>query len=262
MKYCRFEHENTARYGLIESVAGREVIVAVFLDSPGRDRDRTQEISPLPLDEAPLVAPVEPSKIVCVGRNYREHAAELGHDVPKQPLIFLKPPSSLLSPGGTIIRPKIASRVDHEGELGVVIGKRCRNLRPDEDVRNYIQGYTCGNDVTARDLQDKENQWARAKGCDTFCPTGPVVTDALDPWQGTTVETRVNGELRQSGNTRDFIFPLDIIIRHVAAAMTLFPGDLILTGTPKGVGPLNAGDLVEVTVGGIGTLRNRVEDGS
>ena len=156
MKYCRFEHQNTARYGLIEGVRGREAVVAVFLDTPWRDSDRTQEFSPLPLDEAALLAPVEPSKIVCVGRNYREHAAELGHDVPTEPLIFLKPPSSLLAPGGTILRPKISSRVDHEGELGVVIGKRCRNLRPDEDVRNYILGYTCVNDVTARDLQNQE----------------------------------------------------------------------------------------------------------
>ena len=259
MKYCRFEHQNTARYGLIESVAGREVVVALFLDSPWRDSDRTQEISPLALDEAALLAPVEPSKIVCVGRNYREHAAELGHAVPSEPLIFLKPPSSLLSPGGTIIRPQISTRLDHEGELGVVIGKRCRNVGPDEDVRNYILGYTCVNDVTARDLQNKESQWARAKGCDTFCPTGPVVSDAVDPWQGTTVETRVNGEVRQSGNTRDFIFPLDIIIRYIADAMTLFPGDLIATGTPKGVGPLHPGDVAEVSVGEVGRLRNRVE---
>jgi 2-keto-4-pentenoate hydratase/2-oxohepta-3-ene-1,7-dioic acid hydratase in catechol pathway len=262
MKYCRFRHQNTARYGLMERVGGREAIVAVFLDSPWSDGDRTQEFSPLPLDEATLLAPVEPSKIVCVGRNYREHAAELGHEVPKEPLIFLKPPSSLLSPGGTIVRPKISSRVDHEGELGVVIGKRCRNVRPDEDIHSYILGYTCGNDVTARDLQNQEKQWARAKGCDTFCPLGPVVTDALDPWQGVMVETRVNGELRQSGNTGDFIFPLDIITRYIADAMTLFPGDLILTGTPKGVGPLHAGDVVEVTVEGVGTLRNRVEDAS
>jgi len=262
MKYCRFEHQNTAGYGLIESIAGHEAIVAVFLDSPWCDCDRTEELSPLALEHVVLLAPVEPSKIVCVGRNYREHAAELGHDVPKEPLIFLKPPSSLLSPGRTILRPKISSRVVHDGELGVVIGKRCRNLRPDDDVHHYILGYTCVNDVTARDLQKQENQWARAKGCDTFCPVGPAVTDAVDPWQGTTVATRVNGDLRQSGNTGDFIFPLDIIIRYIADAMTLFPGDLIATGTPKGVGPLNAGDVVEVTVGGVGTLRNRVEDGS
>jgi 2-keto-4-pentenoate hydratase/2-oxohepta-3-ene-1,7-dioic acid hydratase in catechol pathway len=261
MKYCRFEYQNTARYGLIESVGGHEAVVALFLDSPWGNCDRRQELSPLPLEQAVLLAPIQPSKIVCVGRNYREHAAELGHDVPREPLIFLKPPSALLPPGGTILRPKISSRVDHEGELGVVIGKRCRNLRADEDVRSHILGYTCVNDVTARDLQNKESQWARAKGCDTFCPVGPAVTDVLDPWQGTTVETRVNGELRQSGNTANFIFPLDIIIRYVADAMTLFPGDLIATGTPKGVGPLTAGDMVEVTVAGVGTLRNRVEDG-
>jgi 2-keto-4-pentenoate hydratase/2-oxohepta-3-ene-1,7-dioic acid hydratase in catechol pathway len=150
--------------------------------------------------------------------------------------------------------------VDHEGELGVVIGKRCRNLQPDEDIRPYILGYTCINDVTARDLQNKDGQWSRAKGFDTFCPVGPLVTDELDPWAGVGVETRVNGELRQQGNTRDFIFPLDVVIRHIAQVMTLFPGDLIATGTPKGVGPLNAGDVVEVSVQGIGTLRNSVSD--
>ena len=260
MKYCRFDSQNVARYGSIETVAGREAIVAIFLDSPWSDHNRTQAISPIPFEQATLLAPVEPSKVVCVGRNYREHAAELGHDVPKEPLIFLKPPSSLLSPGGTILRPRISTRVDHEGELGVVMGKRCRNLRPEEDVRSYILGYTCVNDVTARDLQNKESQWARAKGCDTFCPVGPVVTDAVDPWQGVRVETRVNGELRQNGNTRDFIFPLDVIIPYVADAMTLLPGDLIATGTPKGVGPLQANDVVEVTVGGVGTLRNCVAD--
>jgi 2-keto-4-pentenoate hydratase/2-oxohepta-3-ene-1,7-dioic acid hydratase in catechol pathway len=260
MKYCRFDYQNAAPYGSIETVAGRDAIVAIFLDSPWSDRNRTKAIPPIPFERASLLAPVEPSKIVCVGRNYREHAAELGHDVPKEPLIFLKPPSSLLAPGGTILCPKISTRVDHEGELGVVIGKRCRNLRLDEDVRGYILGYTCVNDVTARDLQNKESQWARAKGCDTFCPVGPVVTDAVDPWQGTTVETKVNGELRQSGNTRDFIFPLDVVIRYVADAMTLFPGDVIATGTPKGVGPLKAGDVVEVTVGGVGTLQNSVAD--
>src|SRR5215472_6785826 len=161
MKYCRFHWKGEAHYGLVESVAGRDSIVRLLLTPPEQaDGDmeslRTRKIEAVPLEEAALLPPVRPSKIVCVGRNYREHAAELGHDVPKEPLIFLKATSALLSPGGTIIRPKIASRVDHEGELGVVIGKRCRNLRPDEDVRNYIQGYTGGNDVTARDLQDKE----------------------------------------------------------------------------------------------------------
>jgi 2-keto-4-pentenoate hydratase/2-oxohepta-3-ene-1,7-dioic acid hydratase in catechol pathway len=150
--------------------------------------------------------------------------------------------------------------VDHEGELGVVIGRKCRNLRDDEDVRNYILGYTCVNDVTARDLQNKDGQWTRAKGFDTFCPVGPVISDELDPWAGMAVETRVNGNIRQQGNTRDFIFALDVVIRHIAQVMTLLPGDLIATGTPSGVGPLLAGDVVEVTVQGIGTLRNPIAD--
>jgi len=148
--------------------------------------------------------------------------------------------------------------VDYEGELGVVIGRPCRNLGPGEDVRKYILGYTCVNDVTARDLQNKDGQWTRAKGFDTFCPVGPLVSDEIDPWSGTGVETRVNGELRQQGNTRDFIFPLDVAIRHISEVMTLYPGDLIATGTPQGVAPLAAGDVVDVTVEGVGTLRNPV----
>ena len=259
MKYCRFQRDGKACYGLVESIAGQDAITAIFANAPWADR-QLEKLSAMPLASADLLAPVEPSKIVCVGRNYREHAAELGHDVPKEPLIFLKPPSSINDPAGKIVRPKISGRVDHEGELGVVIGKACRNLRVDDDVRAYILGYTCVNDVTARDLQNKENQWARAKGCDTFCPVGPLVTDDIDPWAGVGVETRVNGELRQSGNTRDFIFSLDVILRWITAAMTLLPGDLIATGTPKGVGPLNAGDVVEVSVQGIRTLRNPVVD--
>ncbi len=260
MKYCRFEHEGKATCGVIESVAGRESITGVLADASLVEARDVRSISRLALDEVVLLAPVQPSKIVCVGRNYREHAAELGHDVPLEPLIFLKPPSSLLAPGQRIIRPKISGRVDYEGELGVVVAKKCRRLGPDEDVKQYIRGYTCVNDVTARDLQNKDGQWTRAKGFDTFCPVGPIVSDEIDPWQGTAVETRVNEEVRQQGNTRDFIFPLDVVIRHISQVMTLLPGDLIATGTPKGVGPLQAGDIVEVTIQGIGTLRNPVAD--
>jgi len=206
-----------------------------------------------------LLAPVIPrSKIVCVGRNYREHAAELGNEVPTEPLIFLKPPSSLLAPGAQVRRPRIAERVDHEGELGVVIAKKCYQLAADEDVRPYVLGYTCVNDVTARDLQKKDGQWTRAKGFDTFCPVGPLVTNEIDPWAGIAVETRVNGGVRQQGNTRDFIFPLDVIIRYISQVMTLLPGDLIPTGTPQGVGPVLAGETMEVMVEGIGTLSNPV----
>jgi 2-keto-4-pentenoate hydratase/2-oxohepta-3-ene-1,7-dioic acid hydratase in catechol pathway len=213
------------------------------------------------LASAPSVAPVRPSKIVCVGRNYRDHAKELGNEPPTEPLIFFKPPSSIIGPGENIVRPKISERMDYEAELGVIIKEPCRNIREDEDVRPYILGYTCVNDVTARDLQKKDDQWARAKGFDTFCPVGPVVVSDLDPWKGIQVEARVNGTVRQSGNTRDFIFALDVIIRYIARVMTLLPGDLICTGTPAGVGPLVAGDEVEVLVEGIGTLKNSVIDG-
>jgi 2-keto-4-pentenoate hydratase/2-oxohepta-3-ene-1,7-dioic acid hydratase in catechol pathway len=265
MKYCRFQFNGQAQYGLVESVGGRDAIVRVLLTAPEEaDGDmeslRTRKIEAIPLEEAALLPPVRPSKIVCVGRNYREHAAELGHDVPTEPLIFLKATSALLAPGGVVRRPKISQRVDLEGELGVVIGKTCYQPAANADIRQYILGYTCVNDVTARDLQNKDGQWSRAKGFDTFCPVGPVVTDEIDPWAGVGVQTRVNGQIKQDGNTRDFLFALDVVIRHIAQAMTLFPGDLILTGTPAGVGPLVAGDVVEVTVAGVGTLRNSVVD--
>jgi len=253
------------QYGLVESVAAGDAIVRILLTPPEEaDGDieslRSRRIEPIPLEQATLLAPVRPSKIVCIGRNYREHAAELGHEVPKEPLLFLKATSALLPPGGVVRRPKISQRVDHEGELGVVIGKTCYQPAADADIRQYILGYTCVNDVTARDLQNKDGQWSRAKGFDTFCPVGPLVTDEIDPWAGVGVETRVNGEVRQQGNTRDLIFSLDVLIRHIAQAMTLYPGDLIPTGTPSGVGPLVAGDNVEVTVEGVGTLRNPVAD--
>ena len=265
MKYCRFQFNGQAHYGLVEPVAGRDAIVRILLTPPEEaDGDmeslRTRKVVPIPLEEASLLPPVRPSKIVCVGRNYREHAEELGHEVPKEPLIFLKATSSLLPPGGTVRRPKISERVDHEGELGVVIGKTCYQPPADADIRQYILGYTCVNDVTARDLQNKDGQWTRAKGFDTFCPVGPIVTDEIDPWAGVGVETRVNGTVRQSGNTRDFIFTLDVVIRHIAQAMTLFPGDLIPSGTPSGVAPVQAGDVMEISVEGVGTLRNSVVD--
>jgi len=265
MKYCRFQHNGQAHYGLVESVAGRESILRVLLTPPeqaGGDMEslRTRRIEPIALEDAALLPPVQPSKIVCVGRNYREHAAELGNEVPQEPLLFFKPTSSLLSPGGTIVRPKVSERTDYEGELGVVISRRCHKLASDEDPRPYILGYTCVNDFTARDLQNKDGQWTRAKGFDTFCPVGPLVTDGLDPWAGVQVETRVNGEVRQSGNTRDFIFPLDVVLRYISQIMTLEPGDLIATGTPKGVGPVVAGDQIDVSIEGIGQLPNVVAD--
>jgi 2-keto-4-pentenoate hydratase/2-oxohepta-3-ene-1,7-dioic acid hydratase in catechol pathway len=267
MKYCRFQQDGRNHYGLVESVAGSDRITRLLLEAPhNNDGDveglPSRRMEQIPLAEAALVAPVEPSKIVCVGRNYRDHAAELGNEVPAAPLLFFKPPSSLLGARGTIVRPIVSERTDYEGELGVVIGRRCHRLHDHEDVRPYILGYTCVNDFTARDLQNKDGQWTRAKGFDTFCPVGPVVADGLDPWAGVAVETRVNAEVRQAGNTRDFIFALDVVIRYISRVMTLNAGDLIATGTPKGVGPVTAGDVVEVAIEEIGVLRNPVADES
>jgi 2-keto-4-pentenoate hydratase/2-oxohepta-3-ene-1,7-dioic acid hydratase in catechol pathway len=265
MKYCRFEVDGRVQFGLVESLGGQERITRILLTSPesiGGDKDdlATRRTDHIALGEARLLAPVQSGKIVCVGRNYRDHAAELGNEVPVEPLLFFKPPSSLLSPGVKIRRPKLSQRTDYEGELGVVIAKSCYKLPEEENVRPYILGYTCVNDFTARDLQNKDGQWTRAKGFDTFCPVGPLVSDEIDPWAGVSVQTRVNGEIRQDGNTRDFIFPLDVVIRYISQVMTLNPGDLIATGTPKGVGPVTAGDVVEVSVDGVGTLRNPVAD--
>jgi 2-keto-4-pentenoate hydratase/2-oxohepta-3-ene-1,7-dioic acid hydratase in catechol pathway len=262
MSYCRFQYQDASHYGLIEGVGGKPTITRTLADAPGSLDDFSRgERSNLPLNSVRLLAPVESSKIVCIGRNYREHAKELNHPIPTEPLIFLKPPSSLIGPGDEIRRPvALSQRVDYEGELGVVIGRRCYRLRDNDDVRPYILGYTCVNDVTARDLQNKDGQWTRAKGFDTFCPVGPVVVENLDPWKGVRVQTRVNGELRQDGTTTDFLFPLDLVIRFISRVMTLLPGDLIATGTPVGVSPLQAGDTVEVTVEGVGALANPVVD--
>ena len=266
MKYCRFQSSNGVHYGLVETVARREAITRWIVTPPEAVGDledlHTRPMDAVPLAGATLLAPVTPSKIVCVGRNYRAHAAELGNEVPTEPLLFFKPPSALNHPGGPIVRPHVSSRTDYEGELGVVIAKRCRMLADTDDVRPYILGYTCVNDFTARDLQNKDGQWTRAKGFDTFCPTGPLVTNDLDPWAGVSVQTRVNGELRQDGNTRDFIFPLDVVLRYISQVMTLEPGDLVATGTPQGVGPVVAGDVVAITVEGVGTLQNPVADES
>jgi 2-keto-4-pentenoate hydratase/2-oxohepta-3-ene-1,7-dioic acid hydratase in catechol pathway len=262
MPYCRFQLENATLYGLIENAGENSIVTRTLAHAPQSFSDFERgEKANLPAGALHLVAPVEPSKIICIGRNYREHAKELDHAIPTEPPLFLKPPSSLIGPGEEIRRPAaLSQRVDYEGELGVIIGKRCYCLRGDQDVLPYILGYTCVNDVTARDLQNKDVQWTRAKGFDTFCPAGPVVAENLDPWKGVRVQTRVNGELRQNGTTADFIFPLDVLIRYVSQVMTLEPGDLIATGTPSGVSPVQAGDVVEVIVEGVGTLGNPVAD--
>ena len=204
-----------------------------------------------------LHEPIAPSKIVCVGRNYREHAAELGNKMPDEPLLFLKAPSAIIFSGDEIVLPKQSQQVEHEGELGVVIGRVARNIPSEEDPLRYVLGYTCVNVVTARDLQRKDVQFTRGKSFDTFCPVGPWIETDIDP-QNVTVETRINGEVKQKGNTADMAFPVSFLIRYISEIMTLYPGDLIATGTPAGVSRMKAGDTVEVEVSGIGILQNRV----
>jgi len=257
MKIGRFQHSslNETRFGIIE---GDEVQV-LGSNFDFRQPGRADIQAALKLDDVKLVAPVTPSKIVCVGRNYREHAAELGNKMPDEPLLFLKPSSSLISSGDRIELPEASQRVEHEGELGVVIGKRTRKLTVDDNPLDYVLGYTCVNDVTARDLQRKDVQFTRGKGFDTFCPVGPWVVTNLDP-QATQVVTRVNGTVKQDGNTRDMAFPVSFLIRYISAIMTLNPGDLIATGTPAGVSKLNHGDIVEIEVSGVGVLSNEVYD--
>jgi 2-keto-4-pentenoate hydratase/2-oxohepta-3-ene-1,7-dioic acid hydratase in catechol pathway len=238
------------RNGVIEGNEVREI--------PGQLWTTREPTGPSwPLNSVKLLPPCTPSKIVCVGRNYFEHAKELGNEAPKEPLIFLKPPSSVVAPDEPIVIPRISKRVDYEGELAAIVGRRCQNLQPNENISPYILGYTCLNDVTARDLQKLDVQFTRAKGFDTFCPLGPVIETSLD-LAGATVETFVNGTRKQYGHTSEMIFSLDVIIRYIVQVMTLEPGDVIATGTPSGVGSLVAGDVVEVSVSGVGTLRNPV----
>jgi 2-keto-4-pentenoate hydratase/2-oxohepta-3-ene-1,7-dioic acid hydratase in catechol pathway len=203
-----------------------------------------------------LLPPTTPTKIVAVGRNYAEHAKELGNEPPSEPIIFLKPPSALLSPNATIVRPPQSARVDFEGELAIVVGKRARNVKA-ERWRDFVLGFTCANDVTARDLQKKDVQFTRGKSFDTFCPIGPCIETEIDP-SDLALRTRVNGDVRQNARTSMMVFPCPVIFEFISAIMTLEPGDVILTGTPAGVGPLASGDTVEVEIEGIGTLRNHV----
>ncbi|HMD43160.1 MAG TPA: fumarylacetoacetate hydrolase family protein [Candidatus Acidoferrum sp.] len=252
MKFCRFLPTGTEvpLFGLVEDDSIFEISGAPWeLWTRGARRFSAPECR--------LLAPVAPSKIVCVGRNYAAHAAELGNETPNEPMIFMKPPSSLIGSEQAIVIPRYSQRVEHEGELGVVMGRSCSQLGDEEDPLSYLLGYTCVNDVTARDLQRADVQFTRAKGFDTFCPVGPHIETNLDP-RNVQVETRVNGTLRQSGNSSLMVFPVAYLVRWLSRMMTLVPGDLIATGTPRGVGPLVSGDTVEVSVAGIGVLRNPV----
>jgi len=268
MKYCRFLFDGRTHYGTVEERDGEFWIVGLALApeedlafrlAHGRSSSLILDFEPMLLSAAELLPPVTPSKIVCVGRNYKDHVRELGNEMPAYPMLFFKPPSSLLNPGGSVRLPSAAGRVDFEGELALVIGRRAHKLKPEDNWRDIIRGVTLANDISARELQKKDGQWARAKGYDTFCPVGPLVSDELDLEAGLTIKTRVNGELRQHASTSDFIFPIPELLCFITEAFTLEPGDLILTGTPAGVGPLTPGDRVEVRITGLGVLENSVE---
>lgn len=256
MRIARFTTEGgEPRYGVVEGADGDENVAVVAGDPLYRPVQFTGER--LPLSDLRLLAPVIPrSKIIGVGRNYADHAAELGNEVPAEPLLFLKPNTAVIGPGDPIVLPRQSNEVHFEGELAVVIGKLCRDV-PAERALDVIFGYTVGNDVTARDLQHTDDQWARAKGFDTFCPLGPWLETELDP-ADLALRTVVNGGVRQDARTSKLIFDIPALVTYISAVFTLLPGDVILTGTPAGVGPIVAGDRVEVTVEGIGTLDNRV----
>jgi 2-keto-4-pentenoate hydratase/2-oxohepta-3-ene-1,7-dioic acid hydratase in catechol pathway len=256
MKFCRFVARDRADlssaplYGILEEHQMREISAPPWAQW-------SQTTRAYPLASVRLVAPVDPGKVVCIGRNYAAHAAELGNEVPKEPLMFLKPQSSIVGAEEPIVLTAYSKRIEHEGELAIIIGRRCSHLRDSDDPLSYVLGYTCLNDVTARDIQKSDVQFTRGKGFDTFCPVGPHIETDLDP-SNVLVETRVNGAVRQSGNTSLMIYPCTFLVRWISRMMTLHSGDVIATGTPAGVGPLVAGDVVEVGVAGIGVLRNPV----
>lgn len=254
---ARFAGDDDPRFGVVGTDGDTPIIAPLKGDPLYAPLELTGE--KLPLEDVRLLAPVIPrSKVVCVGKNYVAHAAEMGGEVPQEPLIFLKPNTSVIGPGEPIFYPKQSQNVHFEGELAIVIGRICRNLSR-EDAPKVIYGYTVANDVTARDLQAKDGQWARAKGFDTFCPIGPWIETDFDP-SDVRVRTTLNGEVKQDGRTADMVFDVPAILEYVTSFMTLLPGDIVLTGTPDGVGPMEAGDHVAVTIDGLGTLTNPVVD--
>lgn len=251
MKICRFEYRDSICFGVEDGAGIRPFDQFPFGAGtrPGDELISAAEVRFLP--------PVAPSKIVCVGRNYAAHAAELGNSVPESPLLFLKAPSAIQAHGEPIVTPDASSQVEHEGELGVVIGAKCFRLPDSVNPLSYVLGFVCLNDVTARDIQKKEVQFTRAKSFDTFCPVGRFIETDLDP-SDLRVTTRVNGEIRQDGRTSQMVFPVGFLIRYISNQMTLLPGDLIATGTPSGVSRIQDGDVCEVTIEGVGTLSNPV----
>ncbi len=256
MKICRFTHQHklAPRYGVIDEHDNN--LRAITGDDPFTS-DLQLEEKTLPLSHVRLLAPVAPSKIVCVGRNYKEHAAELGNPLPPEPLLFLKPPSSIIGTEEAIELPAQSNQVEHEGELGVVIGRVARRLSGDANPLDYVFGYTIINDVTARDLQRQDVQFTRAKSFDTFCPTGPFIITGIDA-SDLQITTRVNDAIKQQARTSSMIFQVPELVRYISSVMTLLPGDLIATGTPAGVSKLSAGDRVEIEIEKLGVLRNIV----
>lgn len=252
MRIVRFSHQDAIRYGIVD---GSDLVVLAG-DPMFAGYDTTGDR--VPLADVALLAPVIPrSKVVAIARNYRDHASELGNEVSAEPMLFLKPNTSVIGPGDAIVLPPQSQRVDHEGELAVVIGKIAKNV-PASRADEYVFGYTIANDVTARDLQRSDGQWSRAKGFDTFCPLGPAIETEFDPAGDAVITTRVDGEVRQQGPVTDMVHTAADIIAYASAAFTLLPGDVILTGTRAGVGPITAGQTVEVEITGLGVLRNPV----
>ncbi len=250
MRTCRFRRSSRELYGVIDGQKVRALTAEPWAGG-------LPEGPALDLSEVDLIAPVVPSKVVCVGRNYRAHAAELGSEVPKEPLLFLKPSTAVVGPGGEIRLPEASKEVHHEAELGVVIGRVLTRAATATEARQAIFGFTCVDDVTARDIQRAEKHFTRAKSFDTFCPIGPVIETDLDPMEAV-VTCRVNGEQRQRGFTKDMVFDPYLLVAFISQVMTLLPGDVVSTGTPEGVGPIKRGDWVEVEVSGIGVLKNPV----
>jgi 2-keto-4-pentenoate hydratase/2-oxohepta-3-ene-1,7-dioic acid hydratase in catechol pathway len=255
MKICRYEQDNEIKFGAIKDDLIFPLDNFSDVENQADSLILTESIKQADIK---LLLPVTPSKIVCVGRNYAAHAAELGNEVPKEPLLFLKAPSSLIINEDSIFIPSQSHQVEHEGELAVIIGRGCKNLTEDDNSLDYIFGYTCLNDVTARDLQRRDVQFTRAKSFDTFCPIGSFIETELDA-SDVRVITRVNGVIKQDGRTSQMVFPVDFLIRYISNQMTLNAGDIIATGTPSGVSQLNKGDICEVEIEGIGILRNPVE---
>lgn len=250
MKIVRIKSGDDISYGVADAEG-----VLIYNGSPFVAWEPTENVVPWP--SVTLLAPVIPTKVMCVGRNYEDHAAEFDNEVPDEPVIFMKPATSVIGNNANVIYPALSKEVHHEAELAVVISRPARNVKA-EDASQYIFGYTAANDVTARDLQRRDGQWTRGKGFDTFCPLGPAIETELDPLERLAVICKVNGEVRQAGFTSDMVFGVAEILEYISAFATLLPGDVILTGTPSGVGKVEPGDLMEVEVDGIGTLTNRV----